>query len=82
MNLSPCTEMFSVDALLTTVPWVYQSLATREIEPAELCDESGDFMKTERLLRRVTSLIVTACDPEKIVLFGSSARGSTILIVI
>lgn len=32
-------------------------------------------MKTAGLLRRVTSLIVTACDPEKIILFGSYAKG-------
>lgn len=31
-------------------------------------------MKTAGLLRRVTSLIVTACDPEKIILFGSYAK--------
>lgn len=32
-------------------------------------------MKAVGLLRRVTSLIVTACDPEKIILFGSYAKG-------
>lgn len=32
-------------------------------------------MKIAGLLRRVTSLIVTACDPEKIMLFGSYAKG-------
>lgn len=32
-------------------------------------------MKLEGLLRRVTSLIVSACDPEKVVLFGSYAKG-------
>jgi uncharacterized protein len=32
-------------------------------------------MKLEGLLQRVTSLIVSACDPEKIVLFGSYAKG-------
>jgi predicted nucleotidyltransferase len=32
-------------------------------------------MRTAGLLRRVTSLIVTACDPETIILFGSYAKG-------
>jgi uncharacterized protein len=32
-------------------------------------------MKIDGLLCRVTSLIVTACDPEKIMLFGSYAKG-------
>lgn len=32
-------------------------------------------MKVDGLLRRVTSLIVTACDPQKIILFGSYAKG-------
>lgn len=32
-------------------------------------------MKTAGLLSRVTALIVTACDPEKIILFGSWAKG-------
>jgi len=32
-------------------------------------------MNTAGLLRRVTSLIVTACDPEKVILFGSYAKG-------
>jgi predicted nucleotidyltransferase len=32
-------------------------------------------MNTAGLLRRVTPLIVTACDPEKIMLFGSYAKG-------
>lgn len=32
-------------------------------------------MKAAGLLRSVTSLIVTACDPEKIILFGSYAKG-------
>ncbi|MEX2307780.1 MAG: nucleotidyltransferase domain-containing protein [Pirellulales bacterium] len=31
-------------------------------------------MKLDGLLRRVTSLIVKACDPEKVVLFGSYAK--------
>jgi predicted nucleotidyltransferase len=32
-------------------------------------------MKIAGMLRSVTSLIVTACDPEKIILFGSYAKG-------
>ena len=32
-------------------------------------------MRLDGLLRRVTSLIVCACDPEKILLFGSYAKG-------
>lgn len=32
-------------------------------------------MKIAGLLRRVISLIVTACDPERIMLFGSYAKG-------
>lgn len=32
-------------------------------------------MKLERVLRRITELIVRACDPEEIVLFGSYAKG-------
>ncbi len=32
-------------------------------------------MKIDKLLRRVASLIVSACDPERIVLFGSYAKG-------
>jgi hypothetical protein len=32
-------------------------------------------MTTDGLLQRISELIVTACDPEKIVLFGSYAKG-------
>lgn len=32
-------------------------------------------MRTTGLLNKVTGLIVTACDPEKIILFGSYAKG-------
>lgn len=32
-------------------------------------------MRLDGLLRRITSLIVCACDPEKVVLFGSYAKG-------
>lgn len=32
-------------------------------------------MKLEGVVQKVASLIVSACDPEKIVLFGSQAKG-------
>jgi predicted nucleotidyltransferase len=32
-------------------------------------------MSLDRLLRSVTDLIVTVCDPDKVVLFGSYAKG-------
>lgn len=32
-------------------------------------------MKPEGVLRRITALIVQSCDPERVVLFGSYAKG-------
>jgi predicted nucleotidyltransferase len=40
-------------------------------------DGVHDVMNIERVLQSVTSLIVTAVDPDEVVLFGSCAKGNT-----